>query len=34
MKDFDRWLEQFLKMWDKIFSQLDTVLEKLKNKKP
>lgn len=34
MKEVDKWLEQFRKIWEKRFSQLDNVLSKLKNNKP
>ncbi|PWT76094.1 MAG: transcriptional regulator [Bacteroidetes bacterium] len=34
MKEIDKWLEQFRKIWEKRFDQLDTLLVKLKNKKP
>ena len=33
MKEIDSWLEQFRKIWENRFYQLDAVLEKLKNKK-
>lgn len=33
MKEIDIWLEQFRKIWETRFSQLDEVLNKLKNKK-
>ena len=33
MKEIDKWLEQFRKIWENRFDQLDTVLNKLKNKK-
>jgi hypothetical protein len=33
MKEIDRWLEQFRKIWENRFNQLDAVLTKLKNKK-
>jgi DNA-binding transcriptional ArsR family regulator len=33
MKEVDTWLEQFRTMWEARFSQLDTVLKNLKNKK-
>jgi len=32
MKEIDKWLEQFRKLWEKRFSQLDEVLEKMKKK--
>lgn len=32
MKEVDKWLEQFRKIWEARFDQLDTVLLKLKNK--
>lgn len=31
MKEIDQWLEQFREMWENRFSQLDDVLETLKN---
>ena len=33
MKEIDKWLEQFRKLWENRFTQLDAVLTKLKNKK-
>ncbi|HMQ43278.1 MAG TPA: metalloregulator ArsR/SmtB family transcription factor [Mariniflexile sp.] len=33
MKEIDRWLEQFRKIWENRFSQLDTILSTLKNEK-
>ena len=33
MKEVDKWLEQFRELWENRFSQLDNVLNKLKNKK-
>jgi DNA-binding transcriptional ArsR family regulator len=33
MKEIDKWLEQFRKMWEDKYSQLDQVLLTLKNKK-
>lgn len=33
MKEIDKWLEQFRKIWDSKFNQLDEVLSKLKKKK-
>jgi DNA-binding transcriptional ArsR family regulator len=33
MKEIDKWLEQFRKIWEKRFDQLDIVLAKLKNTK-
>lgn len=33
MKEIDQWLEQFRKIWESRFNQLDTVLSKLNNKK-
>lgn len=33
MKEIDKWLAQFRKIWENRFNQLDTVLAKLKNKK-
>ncbi len=32
MKEIDQWLEQFRKIWEQRFSQLDDVLSTLKNK--
>ena len=32
MKEIDNWLEQFRKIWESRFDQLDTVLSTLKNK--
>ncbi len=32
MKEVDRFMEQFRKLWNKRFNQLDSVLENLKNK--
>jgi DNA-binding transcriptional ArsR family regulator len=32
MKEIDKWLEQFRKIWEQRFSELDNVLLKLKNK--
>src|SRR6201996_8055923 len=32
MKEVDIWLEQFRKLWESRFDQLDDVLEKLRNK--
>lgn len=32
MKDIDQWLEQFRKIWESRFNQLDNVLIKLKTK--
>ena len=32
MKEVDKWLEQFRKIWEKRFGQLDNVLSNLKNK--
>ncbi|MCW4469775.1 metalloregulator ArsR/SmtB family transcription factor [Flavobacterium sp. MFBS3-15] len=34
MKEIDKWLEQFRKIWEARFSQLDDLLDKLKNNKP
>lgn len=34
LKEVDQWLEPFRRSWDDRFSQLDTVLKNLKNKKP
>lgn len=33
MKEIDKWLEQFRRIWENRFSQLDNVLLNLKNKK-
>ena len=33
MKEIDQWLEQFRKIWDKRFNQLDNVLLTLNHKK-
>jgi DNA-binding transcriptional ArsR family regulator len=33
MKEIDIWLEQYRKIWETRFSQLDDVLKKYKNKK-
>jgi len=33
MKEIDKWLEQFRKIWEKRFDQLDTILSKLKSDK-
>lgn len=33
MKEIDKWLEQFKKIWESRFNQLDSVLLTLKNKK-
>jgi DNA-binding transcriptional ArsR family regulator len=33
MKEIDKWLEQFKKIWENRFNELDNVLLKLKNKK-
>lgn len=33
MKEIDKWLEQFKKIWESRFNQLDNVLLKLKNTK-
>lgn len=33
MKEIDKWLEQFRKIWETRFNQLDDVLHTLKNKK-
>ena len=33
MKEIDKWLEQFRKIWESRFNQLDSVLSKLKHKK-
>lgn len=34
MKEMDKWLEQFRKIWEDRFSELDNVLFNLKNKNP
>ena len=33
MQEIDQWLEQFRKIWETKFNQLDDVLENLKNQK-
>lgn len=33
LKEVDKWLEQFRAMWDTRFTQLDTLLKTIKNKK-
>ena len=33
MKEIDKWLEQFRKIWESRFDQLDNVLSNIKNKK-
>jgi DNA-binding transcriptional ArsR family regulator len=33
MQEIDKWLEQFRKIWESRFNQLDAVLTKLKTKK-
>jgi DNA-binding transcriptional ArsR family regulator len=33
MKEIDKWLEQFRKIWEERFNQLDKVLSTMKNKK-
>ncbi|MGG5903444.1 ArsR/SmtB family transcription factor [Sphingobacterium daejeonense] len=33
MQEIDQWLEQFRKIWETKFNQLDSVLENLKNQK-
>lgn len=33
MKEIDKWIEQFRKIWEGRFNQLDKVLNTLKNKK-
>ena len=33
MKEIDKWLEQFRKIWEDRFSQLDNVLSTIKSKK-
>ncbi len=33
MKEIDQWIEQFKKLWNNKFNQLDEVLAKLKNQK-
>jgi DNA-binding transcriptional ArsR family regulator len=33
MKEIDRWLEQYRKIWETRFKQLDTLLAKTKSKK-
>lgn len=32
MKEIDKWLEQFRKIWETRFNQLDSVLKKINNK--
>lgn len=34
MKDIDKWLEQFRKIWETRFNQLDKVLSTIKKNKP
>ena len=33
LKEVDKWLQQFRALWDTRFSQLDTLLKNIKNKK-
>jgi DNA-binding transcriptional ArsR family regulator len=33
MKEIDKWLEQFKKIWENKFNQLDNLLETIKNQK-
>ncbi|MGN6532600.1 MAG: ArsR/SmtB family transcription factor [Ginsengibacter sp.] len=33
MKEIDKWLEQYRKIWESRFNQLDLVLSNIKNKK-
>ena len=33
MKEIDKWLEQFRKIWETRFNQLDTILSTIKNEK-
>jgi len=33
MKEIDKWLEQFRKIWESRFNQLDELLSKIKNNK-
>ncbi|MBA4058398.1 MAG: transcriptional regulator, partial [Marivirga sp.] len=33
MKEIDKWLEQFRKIWESRFNELDNVLLTMKNKK-
>jgi DNA-binding transcriptional ArsR family regulator len=33
MKEIDKWLEQFRKIWENRFNELDNVLSKLKTKR-
>jgi hypothetical protein len=33
MKPIDKWLEQFRKIWESRFNELDSVLLKIKNNK-
>lgn len=34
MKEIEKWLEQFKKIWESRFNQLDNLLATIKNKKP
>jgi DNA-binding transcriptional ArsR family regulator len=34
MKEIDKWMQQFRKLWDNRFTQLDAILKTNKNKKP
>ncbi|QDH80708.1 winged helix-turn-helix transcriptional regulator [Echinicola soli] len=34
MKEIDQWLEQFRKIWESRFNQLDNLIAKLNHKKP
>jgi DNA-binding transcriptional ArsR family regulator len=34
LKEADKWLSQFRRMWEDKYNQLDNVLHQLKNKKP
>ncbi|WP_137403937.1 ArsR/SmtB family transcription factor [Echinicola rosea] len=34
MKEIDQWLEQFRKIWESRFGQLDNLIAKLNHKKP
>lgn len=33
MKEIDKWLEQFRKIWEDRFNELDSILDQLKSKK-
>ena len=34
MKEFDKWLEQYRKIWETRFNQLDNLLSKMQSSKP